>query len=109
MGDPRGRMRHRITPGVVASIGGWQSHDYGTPIRCIDHSAPIYPGNSGGPLLDDEARLVGMNTFSGAAGESSAIPVDTLRPVVEQLIRNAEARRFNASSGQRPYAYGRWR
>ena len=57
----------------------------------IQTDAAINPGNSGGPLLDSQGRLVGVNTAiyspSGAyAGIGFAIPVDTVRRVVPQLI-----------------------
>jgi S1-C subfamily serine protease len=54
----------------------------------------INPGNSGGPLLDSSGRLVGVNTMiyspsgvGGNVGIGFAIPVDTVRRVVNQLIR----------------------
>lgn len=54
--------------------------------------AAINPGNSGGPLLDSRGRLIGVNMAiyspSGAsAGIGFSIPVDTVRRVVNQIIR----------------------
>ena len=58
---------------------------------------PIHAGNSGGPLLDSSGRLIGVNTaifapgaaagIAGNIGIGFAIPVDTVRRVVNQLIR----------------------
>ena len=65
----------------------------GRPIsNVIQTDAAINPGNSGGPLLDSNGDLIGMNTAiyspSGAsAGIGFAIPVDTLKVIVETLIR----------------------
>jgi S1-C subfamily serine protease len=61
----------------------------------IQTDAAINPGNSGGPLLDSSGRLVGVNTAiyspSGAyAGVGFAVPVDTVREIVPQLIRYGE-------------------
>lgn len=58
----------------------------------IQTDAAVNPGNSGGPLLDDAARLIGVNTAivsgSGAfAGISFAIPVDIVNRIAAQLIR----------------------
>lgn len=58
----------------------------------IQTDAAVNPGNSGGPLLDDAARLIGVNTAilsgSGAfAGISFAIPVDIVNRIATQLIR----------------------
>lgn len=60
----------------------------------IQTDAAVNPGNSGGPLLDDAARLIGVNTAivsgSGAfAGISFAIPVDIVNRIAAQLIRGA--------------------
>jgi S1-C subfamily serine protease len=56
-------------------------------------AAAINPGNSGGPLLDTRGRLIGVNTAiytpsgGGNVGIGFAIPVDTVRRVVNQIIR----------------------
>lgn len=54
--------------------------------------AAINPGNSGGPLLNSRGRLIGVNTAiytpgGGNVGIGFAIPVDTVRRVVNQIIR----------------------
>jgi S1-C subfamily serine protease len=82
-----------ITSGACAD--SWT----GRPIsNVIQTDAAINPGNSGGPLLDSAGRLIGMNTAiyspSGAsAGIGFAIPVDTLRTIVETIIRDGKVRR----------------
>ncbi len=68
----------------------------GRPIsNVIQTDAAINPGNSGGPLLDSSGKMIGMATAiyspSGAsAGVGFAIPVDTVKYVVDMLIRNGE-------------------
>jgi S1-C subfamily serine protease len=68
----------------------------GRPItNVIQTDAAINPGNSGGPLLDSSGRMIGMATAiyspSGAsAGVGFAIPSDTVRYVVEMLIKNGQ-------------------
>ncbi len=57
----------------------------------IQTDAAINPGNSGGPLLDSRGRLVGINTAiyspSGASsGVGFAIPIDTVRGLVDQIL-----------------------
>ena len=59
----------------------------------IQTDAAINPGNSGGPLLDSRGRLVGVNTAifspSGAsAGIGFAIPVNTVKVIIPQLIEH---------------------
>ncbi|MCH7478525.1 MAG: PDZ domain-containing protein, partial [SAR324 cluster bacterium] len=58
----------------------------------IQTDAAINPGNSGGPLLDSSGRLIGINTAiigpgGGSAGIGFAVPVNTVRQVVPDLIR----------------------
>ena len=59
----------------------------------IQIDAALNRGNSGGPLLDSHGRLIGMNTAiasetGGNTGVGFAIPVDTIRRVIPQLIEN---------------------
>jgi serine protease Do len=65
--------------------------DVGTIVRWIGHDAPIYPGNSGGPLVSLDGQIVGINELS--LGLSGAIPSNLVKPVVEELIRTGHVRR----------------
>ncbi len=93
IGNPFG-LDHTLTTGVLSALGREIDSVGGLPIRdVIQTDAAINPGNSGGPLLDSAGRLIGVNTAifspSGAyAGVGFAIPVDTVRWVVEDLIRH---------------------
>jgi S1-C subfamily serine protease len=81
---------------VVSALGRELTSPNGRTIRdVIQTDAAINPGNSGGPLLDSRGRLIGVNTAiyspSGAyAGISFAVPVDTVRRLVPQLIEFGE-------------------
>jgi len=64
----------------------------GARARAHARSAAINPGNSGGPLLSSAGLLIGLNTAiftpgGSSAGVGFAIPVDTVRRVVPQLIQ----------------------
>jgi len=92
VGNPFG-LDDTLTTGIVSALGRDVDGIGGRPIHgCIQTDAAINPGNSGGPLLDSRGRLIGVNTaiFSpngaGNVGIGFAIPVDTVRRVVNQII-----------------------
>jgi len=95
LGNPFG-LDHTLTTGVVSALGRDLEAPDGRTIRdVIQTDAAINPGNSGGPLLDSSGRLIGVNTAiaspSGAyAGIGFAIPADTVRRLVPQLIEHGE-------------------
>jgi len=92
-GNPFG-LDHTLTVGVVSGTGREVRSPSGRPIsNVIQTDAAINPGNSGGPLLDSTGKLIGMNTAiyspsGGSAGIGFAIPVDTLKFIVDTLIRD---------------------
>jgi S1-C subfamily serine protease len=94
IGNPFG-LDNTLTTGVVSATGRDVQGIGGRPIKgCIQTDAAINPGNSGGPLLDSNGRLIGVNTAiytggtsRGNVGIGFAIPVDTVRRVVNQIIR----------------------
>lgn len=80
----------QVTKGVVSNAHfGSEERDVG--IAYLQHTAAIDPGNSGGPLLDEAGRLVGMNTakLNGRDNVSLAIPAARIR----FALRRAEERR----------------
>ena len=91
IGNPFG-LDQSLTRGVISALGREITSRMRTTIYdVIQTDAAVNPGNSGGPLLDSAGRLVGVNTaiFSPSgvsAGISFAIPVDTVRRVVPDLI-----------------------
>ncbi len=98
IGNPFGLDR-TLTTGIISALGREIDSVSGVPIRdVIQTDAAINPGNSGGPLLDSSGSLIGVNTAiyspSGAyAGIGFAIPVDTVRWVVPDLLRYGKVRR----------------
>jgi S1-C subfamily serine protease len=98
IGNPFGRSL-TFTTGVVSALDREIQSVTDRPITgVIQTDAAINPGNSGGPLLDRSGRLIGVNTAitspTGASvGIGYAIPVDTVNPVVTELIRTGRAAR----------------
>ena len=91
IGNPFG-LDTTLTTGVVSALGREIEAAGNRTIRnVIQTDAAINPGNSGGPLLDSSGRLIGVNTAiyspSGASvGIGFAIPVDTVKKIVPELI-----------------------
>ncbi len=91
IGNPFG-LDTTLTTGVVSALGREIRAPSNRKIRgVIQTDAAINPGNSGGPLLNSLGQLVGVNTAiyspSGAsAGIGFAIPVNTVKDVVPELI-----------------------
>jgi len=91
IGNPFGQD-HTLTTGVISGKNREITAPTGRKIKgIIQTDAAINPGNSGGPLLDSSGRLIGVNTASLGAGVSAgvgfALPVDTVKSVVEQIIQ----------------------
>lgn len=63
----------------------------GSLVSWIMHDAVIFPGNSGGPLVDANGRIVGINEIGFGLG--GAIPAGIARPVAEELIATGTVRR----------------
>lgn len=95
IGNPFG-LDQTLTTGIISALGREIESSNERTIRdVIQTDAAINPGNSGGPLLDSQGNLIGVNTAiyspSGAyAGIGFAIPVDTVRRVVPQLIEHGK-------------------
>jgi serine protease Do len=65
--------------------------DVGSIVRWIGHDAPIFGGNSGGPLINMRGEIVGVNEIS--LGLAGAIPADLARDVAEAIIRDGRVKR----------------
>jgi len=89
-----------LTTGVISGLEREITSLTNRPIQgAIQTDAAINPGNSGGPLLDSAGLVIGVNAQirspSGAsAGIGFAIPIDTVRRIVPQLIRNGKVERI---------------
>jgi S1-C subfamily serine protease len=96
IGNPFG-LDQTLTVGVVSALGRELTSPSGRIIRdVVQTDAAINPGNSGGPLLDSTGHLIGVNTAiyspSGtSAGIGFAVPVDTVKRLVPQIIRFGRA------------------
>jgi S1-C subfamily serine protease len=94
LSNPGGRGL-RVTVGLVSGTERSFSGPRGRRISgSIEHTAPLLPGSSGGPITDDEGRLLGINTNRLGEGFYLAIPADpTLRERVDALSRGESPER----------------
>jgi S1-C subfamily serine protease len=88
-----------LTTGIVSGLGRPLETSNGMIIRdMIQTDASINPGNSGGPLLDSKGNMIGINTMiyspsGGSIGIGFAVPVNTARRVVPDLIEYGYVKR----------------
>lgn len=88
-----------MTTGIVSALGRPLKGDNGVVIHeLIQTDASINPGNSGGPLLSSRGEVIGINTMiysptGGSVGIGFAVPVDTARRVVPELISHGRVAR----------------
>ena len=102
MGSPLA-LSQSVTQGIVSnkdmimpsSFGSeaerLDGEDVGTIVKWIAHDAAIYPGNSGGPLVNLAGEIVGVNEISFGLG--GAIPSNLARAVADALIRDGRVKR----------------
>ncbi|HKA13831.1 MAG TPA: trypsin-like peptidase domain-containing protein [Myxococcota bacterium] len=95
IGNPLG-FDSTVTSGIVSATGRALRSVHGRLIESvIQHTAPLNPGNSGGPLLDASGAVIGINTaiIAFAQGIGFAIPSTTADFVVSQLLQHGRVRR----------------
>ena len=98
IGNPFGLDR-TLTTGVISGLQRPIRARNNRPIdAAIQTDASINPGNSGGPLLDKYGKMIGINSqilspAGGSVGVGFAVPINTARRVVPQLIQFGEVKR----------------
>ena len=91
IGNPFG-LSNTVTTGVISALNrSIRTEDF-VYHGFIQTDASINPGNSGGPLVNAEGELIAINTaiYGGAQGIGFAIPIDTAKRVVDELIEHGE-------------------
>ena len=79
--------------GVVSVVGGPVHTRHGAVDKYIRTDTTPFPGFSGGPLVDAEGRVLGLNTSGFGHGVSITIPADLAWKVAEQLAKHGSVRR----------------
>ncbi|MFI5316905.1 MAG: S1C family serine protease [Myxococcota bacterium] len=95
IGNPLG-FESTVTAGIVSATGRSLRGTHGRLIdSVIQHTAPLNPGNSGGPLVDSAGAVIGVNTaiIAYAQGIGFAIPATTADWVTSQLLKHGRVPR----------------
>lgn len=106
IGNPFG-FQSSVSTGVVSNLGrGMRSQDGRLIDNIVQHTSPLNPGNSGGPLVDWRGRIVGVNTaiIMMAQGIGFSVPANTAKWVISQLLTQGRVRRgyLGIGGGHRP-------
>ena len=84
----------QATLGIVSALGeSWRTRAGGRIDRYLQTDVTMYPGFSGGPLVDASARVVGLNSSALLRGVTASVPVPTVRRVVETILAHGKVRR----------------
>ncbi len=96
LGSPLG-LQGSVTVGVVSGVDRSLPSSTRRPIvNMLQTDAAIFPGNSGGPLLNSSGQVIGINTAVANRGNESlgfAVPSNTARSILDRLSIGAEIRR----------------
>lgn len=100
MGSPRA-LSQSVTMGIVSNLdmtipkafGSFRldGEEVGTLVKWVGHDARIEPGNSGGPLVNLDGQIVGINDIGFGLG--GAIPGNLAREVADQLVQYGDVKR----------------
>ncbi len=95
IGNPFG-FEATVSAGVLSAHGRTLRAGDGRLIEgVVQHTAPLNPGNSGGPLVDARSRVVGINTaiIAAAQGIGFAVPAHTADWVISEVLTHGRVRR----------------
>ncbi|MGN6697421.1 MAG: S1C family serine protease [Thermomicrobiales bacterium] len=93
------------TLGVVSAFGGpWEGGRGRRFTRLISSDAPMFPGYSGGPLIDASGRVLGLLSSHLGRGMTLAIPSDEVDHLVAAIGTHGRVRRGYLGVGAQPVA-----
>ena len=98
VGNPGGpEFAGTVTKGIISGVNRTLVTDDGSTFSLIQTDAAINPGNSGGALCDEHGEVVGINALKiseiGFEGMGFAIPADTVREIVGELLEKGSVQR----------------
>lgn len=101
LGSPLGEFTNSVSEGIIGGINRSLDTGEGYDLQhLLQHDAPISPGNSGGPLLNLQGQVIGMNTAKldnagfgqpSASGLNFAIDSNTVKTIADQIIKTGKS------------------
>lgn len=101
IGNALGQFTNSVTTGIVSGLG--RKVSAGDPLsgasesldNLIQTDAAINPGNSGGPLLNSAGQVIGVDvaTTEGAQNIGFAIPINTVKPIIDEFLQKGSVTR----------------
>ena len=96
VGNPVG-MNSSVTCGIISAVNREVKDSDGKTYTCIQTDAAINSGNSGGALVNNEGKVIGINTLklsgTGIEGLGFAIPINSTTDISSQLIQYSKVKR----------------
>lgn len=96
LGNPYGRYPETVSLGIVSGVARTVYQEIGRPIYgSLQMDCAVSPGNSGGPLIDVQGAVIGVTVRKDQQADNVgfAIPADTVREVVAELMASGEVKR----------------
>lgn len=96
IGNPLG-MQSSVTGGMISAVNREVTDSDGKTFTLIQTDAAINSGNSGGALVNSQGQVIGINTLkvaaTGVEGMGFAIPINSAKPIYDQLIQYNKVKR----------------
>lgn len=96
IGNPLG-MQSSVTSGMISAVNREVTDSEGKTYILIQTDAAINSGNSGGALVNSQGQVIGVNTLkvsqTGVEGMGFAIPINSAKPIYQDLIQYNKVRR----------------
>ncbi|RIK40466.1 MAG: signal protein PDZ [Chloroflexi bacterium] len=97
----------QATLGIVSALGGaWRTGAGGEIDHYLQTDVVMYPGFSGGPLVEAGGRIAGLNSSALTRGVSAAVPAATVKRVVDALAAHGKMPRGYLGVGVQPVRLG---
>ncbi|MGL5329659.1 MAG: serine protease HtrA [Peptostreptococcaceae bacterium] len=93
IGNPLGLdLQRSVTQGIISGLDRTIETEQGSMTGLMQTDASINSGNSGGPLLNQNGQVIGINTAKASQGEGLgfAIPINVAKPIVESIINTGK-------------------